>query len=288
MSATDLIDAYLAHLTLAGRSDYTTRTWSRVLRHADRELPHGLDQAAPSELGGWIARPHLSPATRFSYFTALSRFYAWTCAHPDERLRLVLDPMQDLPRQRMPAGVPHPCTDAELEHLLQHLPERLRRWALLAAYAGTRCIEIGRLDREHIGPDVIRLLGKGDRPGTIPTHELIWQDVQDLPPGPIAVGRWGQRITGVGVSARWRDWLLRKLGIRGLGLHRLRHRFLTRALEVCGDLRVVQELARHSSPATTARYTQVAAGRLAEVVAALPIPPAGSAALPAGPAGQPQ
>lgn len=291
MTAIDIIDAYLTDLRLAGRSDYTIRTWSRILRHADRELPHGLDQAAPSELAAWIARGGLSQATRFSYFTALSRFYVYATTAPGPGPRgqpwLLADPMQRLPRQRMPAGIPHPVTEDELQLILTHVAGMLRVWALLAAYAGTRCIEVSRLDREHITADVIRVLGKGDKPGTIPTHPLIWEAVQQLPPGPVAV-RDGQRMTGPQVSAAWRWWVHRTFGRTGLGLHRLRHWCLTRIQEAHGDLRLTQEIARHASPATTARYTLVAGGRRAEAVRALPTGPAGSAAPPAGPAHPPR
>lgn len=39
--------------------------------------------------------------------------------------------------------------------------------------------------------------------------------------------------------------------------HQLRHWFGTNVLRAGGNLRVAQELLRHSSPAITARYTQV-------------------------------
>jgi site-specific recombinase XerD len=43
----------------------------------------------------------------------------------------------------------------------------------------------------------------------------------------------------------------------GITAHQLRHRFATAAYAHQRDLRAVQELLGHASPATTARYTAV-------------------------------
>jgi site-specific recombinase XerC len=59
----------------------------------------------------------------------------------------------------------------------------------------------------------------------------------------------------------------RSRGISG-GLHRARHRFATRFLEVSGyDLRATQEAMRHRSPASTALYTEVLPERLGSIAA---------------------
>ena len=55
-------------------------------------------------------------------------------------------------------------------------------------------------------------------------------------------------------------------------LHQLRHRFGTVAYQARRDLRMVQELLGHSSPATTAGYAAYAHTDAADVVEQLPVP----------------
>jgi integrase/recombinase XerD len=62
----------------------------------------------------------------------------------------------------------------------------------------------------------------------------------------------------------WRGWVSTciRRALRAVGstatAHQLRHSFGTAVLRSSHDLRVTQELLRHSSPASTAIYTQVA------------------------------
>ncbi len=76
-----------------------------------------------------------------------------------------------------------------------------------------------------------------------------------------------------------KPWLISKLANDCLHrsgtnatLHQLRHRCLSLLYQETLDLRLVQELAGHSSPATTAVYTLVSPARAAQAVEALPAP----------------
>lgn len=268
----DLIEQFAANLRLRGRSAYTLAEWPRILTRIDQQLSYGLDQAHPAELVEVLGTDGWSPATRRAYWRCLTSFYRWATAGDESPL--IEDPMEAVPEPPPAArGVPKPCTDDELATILLQVGEPYRLWCLLAAYGGARCLEIARLDREDVGETVTYLHGKGDKPGAVPTHRLVWAAVRDLPPGPLvryrAGRRPGQRVTGRYVShmsvARFAQ-----LGMRGMHLHRLRHWYATRTLEACGDLRIVQELLRHASPDTTQVYTQVSAGRRSAAVSALP------------------
>jgi len=277
MSADDLIDEFAVYLRRAGRSaDYTIRDWRATLTRADRQLPHGLDNASDDEIEEWLGRDGWSAATRYAYWSTLRAFYRW--ATRTRRLRI--DPTEYLDRPRRPRGVPRPCTDAELAYILDHARLPVRTWALLAAYGGLRCIEISRLDREHITPDGIRLHGKGSKWRVVPAHPLVLDAVAGLPAGPVAASTvTGRRLSGRSVSARAVTHFHQDLAMPGMSLHRLRHWCLTNIQAAFRDLRVTQEIAGHASPQTTAVYTLVTDERRRAAIAALPLlTPAASAA----------
>lgn len=277
MSADDLIDDFAAYLHRTGRSaDYTVRDWAATLHRADRQLPRGLDNASDREVEEWLGNTSWAPATRYAYWSTLRAFYRW--AVREQRLRM--DPTEYLDRPRRPRGVPRPCTDAELAYILDHARLPVRTWALLAAYGGLRCIEISRLDREHITPDGIRLHGKGSKWRVVPAHPLVLDAVAGLPAGPVAASTvTGRRLSGRSVSARAVTHFHQDLAMPGMSLHRLRHWCLTNIQAAFRDLRVTQEIAGHASPQTTAVYTLVTDERRRAAIATLPLlTPAASAA----------
>jgi integrase/recombinase XerC len=254
------LGAWLTHLELAGHPATTVATYRSVLTRAARELPHGLC-AEPPEIVAWLGA-HRAANTRAGYATALRAFYRWCLAGG----RITVDPTAGLPVPRQRRGVPRPVTDAELAALLGRARQPVATWCTLAAYAGLRCCEVSRLAAADITEQVVYVLGKGDKPRAVPTHPLVWAAAVALPPGPVAGGR-----TPATVSHRIAGEA-RRLGLAGVTAHRLRHHFATRTLEAGGNLRVTQELLGHSSPATTAVYTQVSDVAMRAAVLGLPCP----------------
>jgi integrase/recombinase XerC len=261
-----IIEAYLADLENTA-SPETYRRRRSVLARADAELPAGVVAAAPLELHRWLHRPGWKPATRSSYRDDLRAFHRWL----HRRDVTSYDPADELDQIRIPRALPHPITDAELDAILTQATTRVAFWSLIAAYAGLRAVEISRLDRADVTPGEVRVrAGKGGHARVIPCHELIWQAVAGLPPGRVAAVTANVVSRGAG-----REY--HRLGIAG-SIHRCRHWFATRALEACGDIRVVQELLGHSSVATTQIYTLVTDGARRAAVTALPVRSNGSPA----------
>ena len=155
-------------------------------------------------------------------------------------------------------------------------PERDRAVVLLSVKAGMRAKEIGSLtwgmvtDAEGQIVDVIALpnaASKGKRGGrTIPMHPLLKEALAALKAlrGDKAVA--GARVVhserAAGYSAGaiqvWFARLYDALGFVGASSHSGRRTFITKAarkiVEAGGSLRDIQELAGHSSLATTQRY----------------------------------
>jgi integrase/recombinase XerC len=164
-------------------------------------------------------------------------------------------------------------TEAEVEAAVA-----LRDSAVLELlYAtGIRVSELCGLDADHLdqGRRTVRVRGKGDKERTVPvgvpalravTHWLDAgrSELATASSGPalflgVRGGRLGPRTARRIVHER-----LREAGAtRDTGPHGIRHSTATHLLEGGADLRSVQEILGHSSPATTQIYTHVSIDRL--------------------------
>lgn len=261
MADTDLIERYLVHLRETGASPRTIEGRLGTLTILDRELPYGLASANAEELREWLWRDGLAIGSRETYYGAIAGFFRWA----GDAGWLDWDPTQDMKRPQVPRRLPRPATDEQVTTALNRAAEPYRLWAHLGAYAGLRCIEVYRLDREHVTQRAIEVYGKGGVRRVVPTHPVLWEIIEPLPAGPIS-GAPDERH----ISIRFAVYCRRRLGLPGLTMHRLRHWFATMILRERGNLRVVQELLGHASPTTTALYTAVSSDQLADAVAALP------------------
>ncbi|HEY9476519.1 MAG TPA: tyrosine-type recombinase/integrase [Mycobacteriales bacterium] len=265
----DMISEYLEWLRTCSRSPRTIGARKDILGRADAALPEGLAAATTEELKRWIYRDEWSLATRETYYGAIRSFFVWASNPQDPRIDY--DPSALLPRPVKPRGLPRPVTDEQLRRILTESIEPYRTWSLLAAYEGLRCCEIAQLDRSDIDERTVLIRrGKGGRPGVVPTHPMVWAAVKDLPPGPLATGDNGDRVGAKWVSIRTALYFRRQLGMPGVALHRLRHWFGTNTYRTTKDIRVTQELLRHSSPTTTAIYTLINDEERAAAIHALP------------------
>ena len=167
------------------------------------------------------------------------------------------DPSRRLPRIRIPRALPRPCPDGAVRAAMNDTPDPRMRLAIrLGAEAGLRRMEIAGLRRDAVegwaGDFRIRLRGKGGHERVIPISDDFATDLRAGETDylfPTADGHITPRHLGKMLAAALPEhWTA----------HTLRHRYLTVAYQATGDLRAVQELAGHASPATTAIYTKVA------------------------------
>lgn len=80
------------------------------------------------------------------------------------------------------------------------------------------------------------------------------------------LNRFGERLRRVSII-RMLDRYARQAGIeRKVTPHALRHSFATHLVDEGVDIRLIQELLGHESPATTQRYTHISQARLHDVV----------------------
>lgn len=197
------------------------------------------------------------------------------------------DPTADFEGVRVPAGIPKPLSEEEVESLLASVvgddPVALRDRALLELlYAtGARISElcdlsIGDVDLEA---GMVRLYGKGSKERLVPVgsmareavHRWLTDGRADLSPV-----RWARRGDAEAVFLNSRGGRLgrqaayaivvrhgQRAGVTGhLSPHVLRHSCATHMLDHGADLRIVQEMLGHASISTTQVYTRVSQERL--------------------------
>jgi integrase/recombinase XerC len=234
----------------------------------------------------WLA--HLtsrgySRATISRKAAAVRAFYAWA----RKRGFVAPDPSEMLAAPSPTNRLPTVLRRGEVEALVEAPPADAigaRDRAVLEILYGSGlrvselcALEIGDVDR-HRQRVVVRH-GKGGKDRVVPVGDMALDAIERYLDGPrdallTEPGRPGAAVDRLFVSARGRplsDRAVRALverhrrrllPDRSVSPHTLRHSFATHLLDGGAELRVVQELLGHSSPATTQRYTHVSKGRL--------------------------
>jgi integrase len=274
-TADQLIRAHLTALSV-DLSPNTVEDAGKVLRAAHGQLPIGLSApdgqvAATEELTEWLANGRTrtgqpwTAQTRSTYRQHLQRYYRWLLV---EEI-IDWDPTATLRSPRVSRGTPRPATDEQARIAVTDLPAPWLLGARLAAYEGLRCIEMVRLDREHVTVTETQVWGKGDRRDVIPTHPRVWEVVQGMPDGPLITR---PRRNGPATD-KWMSQegarQLRRVGVN-IGMHQLRHWYGTMLLRTTGNMEKVRQLMRHRSMSSTQIYTLVHFDELRAAVLGLP------------------
>lgn len=251
----EIIDAYIEYMRQRGASQATMQGRYEILQRLNRDLPMGIGQTNTDELSQWLYRDELSQNAKATYWRAIKSFYTFAAGPPDDEPWLNANPTVKMPGVQTVRGVPRPCTDEQLRRILTEAAEPVRTWATIAAYGGLRCIEISRLDREHITEQNLFVVsGKGGRPRVHDTDPAIWKAVRDLPKGPVAHEN-GERLTPFEVSLKAAHCFRRQLGMPGVAMHNLRHWLGVNVQKRYKDIRVTQAVLGHAALSSTQIYT---------------------------------
>lgn len=175
------------------------------------------------------------------------------------------DPTLRLEMPRVARRLPRPIADAALAAAMAAADPEMTAILALAAFAGLRAIEIAKLDWAEVGigqrrPHLRIVDGKGGHARLVPISSALAAVLAVLPHrrGPVIRRMDGQPGPNAAhrISARANDYL-HSMGIDDT-LHQCRHRFGTVTYQACQDIRAVQDLLGHASPATTAVYAAAA------------------------------
>lgn len=224
-------------------------------------------RATADELARWLGNPAFKQWTRVTYFSHLRSLYDWlrrTGARAD-------DPTELMRRPKDPPRKPRPLTEEEVVAIAQRATGDELTWLNLGMLAGLRAFEIAKFRGEDITETTIFVRGKGGVESFLPTHPILWSTAQSYP----RRGFWfpSERAASGHVHDKSLTTRMTRLftsaGVVG-STHRARHTYGTRLLRGGANIRVVQELMRHASLATTAGYLLVEDDEKAAAIRALP------------------
>jgi site-specific recombinase XerD len=286
----ELIRSFSEHLRFGrGLSPHTVAAYRQDLEGLAAFAARGggaLASATYPLLRRWLA--HL--ATRGYARSSISRkaaavrgFYGW--AH--RRGLLASDPAELLaaptPTNRLPTVLKRGEAKALVEAPGEDAAGIRDRAILELLYGcGLRVSELCALDVPDVDRDRQRVTvtrGKGGKQRIVPMGDLALDAVQRYlvaarpqlmrpapapgdPGDPLLLSARGARMSDRAVRTVIDRYRTEQLPGRSVSPHTLRHSFATHLLDGGAELRVVQELLGHASPATTQRYTHVSKGRL--------------------------
>jgi integrase/recombinase XerD len=232
-------------------------------------------ELTPDAIIAFTARQEISPASRGTYHASIRAYCAWLV----KTGRRDDNPSVLTPTPKRPRGVPRPVPSNNLALVLSAANRRrTRMMLLLAAMAGLRVHEVAKFRGEDIDlvNGVITVTGKGGVTAMIPAHEAIVAAAGDFP----RAGWWfptytenvsgRQHISAAAVSSAILS-TMRRAGVTGKP-HQLRHWYGTTLLDQGVDVRVVRDLMRHRTIATTELYTLVSWPQLRAAMGSLPLP----------------
>ena len=286
-----------AHTVRAYLSDIRS-----LLAHASRQGASGPSDLGLAELRGWLAIQHESGAARTTLarrgaaaraFTAFAHRHGWLATDPgpqlgtlktrrvlphvlrQDEMAAMLTGLDQAARQAEAATGAASATQAEAA---AEAAAVLRDAAVLELFyaTGIRVSELCGLDPGHFDHSrrTVRVRGKGDKERTVPVGMPAlravtrWLDAgrpvfaTAASGSALFLGARGGRLDPRAARRIVHDRLREAGASRDTGPHGLRHSAATHLLEGGADLRSVQEILGHSSPATTQIYTHVSIERL--------------------------
>ncbi len=300
------VHGYLEHLVVErGLAANTVESYRRDLRRYESSLAGRgkarLGDVEPTDVAEFLAslregdddHEALAVSSAARAVIAVRGLHAYAAAQG----LTGTDPASDITPPAPPRRLPKAITVTEVERLLGSSgpgpddpsgdPRSLRDRALLEFLYGTgaRISEATGLDVDelHLDADpVVRLAGKGGKQRVVPVGSYAVRALQAyLVRARPALAAGSRRVSvSPAVFLNARGGRLTRQGAWGVlhvaagrarlpdvSPHTLRHSFATHMLDGGADIRVVQELLRHASVATTQVYTLITVDRLREVYA---------------------
>ncbi len=269
MDMRDSLDRYIIYLQAErNASPYTVRNYrTEVGQFIDYAEAHGVkswQQVDKHLVRRWLAELHAGGYVPASIARRLSEVRS-CCTYLVREGVLVRNPLSSVASPKQGQRQPRVLSYDEVLAILRApdlaTPQGQRDRAIIELFygSGIRLGELEMLDLRDVDlvQREVRVLGKGNKErialfGSVAEAALKLYVQQGRP-----------KLAAKDTDKRY----ARQAGIeRKVTPHALRHSFATHLVDVGVDIRLIQELLGHESPATTQRYTHVSQARLHEVV----------------------
>lgn len=173
----------------------------------------------------------------------------------EEHLRMADVPPID--QRRVPRG--RLVAPAEVQRLLEVAPTVVKAAVALMYGCGLRVAEACTVTVEDLAGDTLKIRGKGGHERLVPVSAWVrrvtdaWRRLRGAHPGPLLA--LAPSMTPVpNTVASWVSRWAARAGLDHLTPHDLRRSFVSRLLGDGADLALVQRVAGHANPRTTAAY----------------------------------
>ena len=277
----ELIGKFETHLTaVKGLAELTLRNYKtdlqplfEYMQTQDIDDLRSLDRYRVRGYLAWLVELGYVKASIVRKLSALRTFIRWLI-----RIGVIeRDPMPSRGTMKGEGRLPRFLSQSEAGRLVSapdasdDLGARDRALLELIYAAGLRVSEVRDLNVEDIHFDTkeLRVRGKGSKQRIVligsDAHQALVRYLRDVRPilasresgSAVFLNRSGGRLSQRSIQKKIRKYSMATALRTDVHTHTLRHSFATHLLEGGADLRVVQELLGHASPATTQIYTHV-------------------------------
>lgn len=257
-----LLSQYMISERAAGRPWTTIGTRKSHISRMARCLDVAPEQVSGPMLKDWFGtQDQWKNETRRGYRNSMRSFFRW--AHRERHI--TTNPAKALPKVAAKKAKAKPAPDRVWLESLMAADMREEMMLELACHAGFRRGEVAVCSTEDVHEEfdgwMITAHGKGGKQREVPISPelaaLLLKGAAYHTPGAPKTGYLFPGDDNGHLSPRWVGTLCSRVMPGIWTMHKLRHRYGTRALRGTGNLRAVQELLGHESVATTEIYTEV-------------------------------
>lgn len=248
----EAIGSYITYLQAGGSPKGTRATRRQHLTRIAIGVGGSPWAVQTPKLLTWFGAQVWAQETRRGHRNTLRAFYKWAI----DSGRTATDPSASLPAVRAAKPLPRPVTDEAYRYALARADERTRLMIRMAGELGLRRAEVATAHSRNLIEDMagwsLIVTGKGNKTRIMPLPRTLAAELRNRPEGWIFPGDDDGHL-----SPRWVGTLVGRALPPGWTMHKLRHRFATRAYAVDRDVFTVQDLLGHASPATTRAYVAI-------------------------------
>jgi integrase/recombinase XerC len=258
----ELLSEYILSQRAADRPWTSIATRRSHIARMARELNVPPEQVTGRMLEAWFGQQdQWQTETRRGYGQSMKSVFGW--AHRTGRLDT--NPALALPHVAASKGKAKPAPDRVWKESILAADARETVMLELACHLGMRRAEVAVCSTDDLHEEfdgwMLTVHGKGGKDREVPVSNelavMIQRGAAGHTPGCSRTGYLFPGDDNGHLSPRWVGTLCSRVMPGVWTMHKLRHRYGTRALRGTGNLRAVQELLGHASVATTEIYTEV-------------------------------